>query len=191
MFKKYGHVLPIIFVMLPALIYLVYQSYGVTSRKINLKEITDPSFYYTSVEITPQIEKLAHELKTVQSVLDYVTNIPYKIHDFRARKPEDTIARNYGDCDDKSNLLASILSALGYENYIVIVPRHAFVIVNLEKKLAHKKALHIDGKPFYILESTAENSEIGYELKYTENEIRAIINPLKNERVDFTDIAYY
>ena len=192
MLKKYGHIIPIIFVMVPAFIYIMYASFSIHTKKVNLDDsFIDPSFYFTSVEITPEITKLAKELKSVKACLDYVTNIPYKIHNFRARQPIETIKQNYGDCDDKSNLLSSLLSSMGYENYIVLVPRHAFVIVNLKKELPDKKALRFNGKIFYVLESTAENSDIGFELKYTKQQIQAIINPLNKELLQTDQIRYY
>ncbi len=69
----------------------------------------------------------------------------------------------------------------GYEAYFVLVPKHIFVVVNLEMTLANKKAIYINNKPFYKLESTAKGSEIGFPLKYKFNEIKAFIDPFKNK----------
>ena len=190
MLKKYGHHIPIVFMILP-FIYIMYESLDVASKKIKLPDRQEYTSYFTSVEITPEIKNLALKLGSVKASLDYVTNIPYKVHNFRAREPIETIKRNYGDCDDKSNLLSSLLTALEYENYIVLVPKHAFVIVNLKQNLPDKKALHFNGKSYYVLESTAENSDIGYELKYTRQQIEAIINPLEKEIVQTGTIDYY
>lgn len=191
MLKKYGHFFPIV-VMLPIFIYIMYVNLIEVSKQVTIREdATNHSSYFTSVEVTPQIKALANELQTVQAILDYVTNIPYKIHNYHARKPIDTITRNYGDCDDKSNLLSSLLSALGYQNYIVLVPKHAFVIVNLKKELPDKKAIRFNDEIFYILESTAKGSEIGFELQYTRKEIEAIIDPLAKAVVQTDTINYY
>ena len=191
MLKKYGHTLPIV-IVLPVFIYMMYQAISMTSQQIGIgDDITNRSYYFTSVEISPEIKALANKLQTVQACLDYVTNIPYKIHNFRARTPLSTIKKNHGDCDDKSNLLSALLSALGYENYIVLVPRHAFVIVNLKRSLTNKKALHFNDKSYYILESTAKNSPIGYRFKYRTNQIEAIINPLKKDLLQTGSISYY
>lgn len=191
MLKKYGHFFPIL-VMLPIFIYIMYVNLIEVSKQVTItKENKSPSFYFTSVEITPEITALAHKLKTVQGCLDYVTNIPYKIHHYHARKPIDTVSRNYGDCDDKSNLLSSLLSALGFENYIVLVPKHAFVIVNLKEELPHTKALRFNDKKFYVLESTAKDSKIGFELTYNKEEIQAIINPVAKSVVQTHGIKYY
>ena len=93
----------------------------------------------------------------VQSMLDFVTAIPYKINESIARNSKQVVEQNFGDCDDKSNLLISMLKVRGYEAYFVLVPKHIFVIVNLENQ-GNKKALYVNDKKFYILESTAKDS---------------------------------
>ncbi|MBD3790857.1 MAG: transglutaminase domain-containing protein [Campylobacterales bacterium] len=102
---------------------------------------TGEGIYTNCVSTSPSIRQKAKalvegcqsELCEVQRLLDYVTAIPYKINNFRAQKPMQTIANGYGDCDDKSNLLISLLHALGKEAYyFVLVPKHIFVITPLE-----------------------------------------------------------
>jgi transglutaminase-like putative cysteine protease len=122
-------------------------------------------------------------------MLDLVTNIPYKVNESVARSGKNVIEQNYGDCDDKSNLLISLLHAKGYEAYFVVVPKHIFVIVHLDKKI-NKKALYVNGKRYYKLESTAKNSTIGFPLKYRFDEIKAIIDPFKNKKLVIENLAY-
>jgi hypothetical protein len=131
-----------------------------------------------------------NELCEVQKILDFVTRIPYKINESVARSSSQVVKQNFGDCDDKSNLLISMLNMKGYEAYFVLVPKHIFVIVNLKEKLVNKKALYVNGKPFYILESTATNSKIGFRLKYTFDEIEAIIDPFKNKQLVVDNLEY-
>ncbi len=126
----------------------------------------------------------------VQSILDLVTAIPYKINESVARSGQNVIKQNYGDCDDKSNLLISLLHAKNYEAYFVLVPKHIFVIVNLGLILPNKKALYINSRPFYILESTAKGSDIGFPLKYELKQIEAIINPFKNKKLKIESLEY-
>lgn len=191
MLRKYGHILPLV-VILGGFIYIMYVNIIMASKQISIPHgTTDHSFYFTSVEITPEIKAQAKRLQSIQATLDYVTNIPYKVHNFNARKPMDTIQRNYGDCDDKSNLLSSLLTAKGYENYIVLVPKHAFVIVNSKEVHPDKKALYFQNKRFYILESTAKNSLIGYAFNYKINEIEAIIDPIQKNILKTGKITYY
>ena len=160
---------------------------------------TDDGIYTNCVTTSPYIQDKARELVQgckselceVQRVLDYVTAIPYQVNNFQAHKPKQTIANNYGDCDDKSNLLISLLHALGKEAYFVLVPKHIFVITLLEdRRIDHKKGLWVDGKKYYMLESTATNSLVGYPLKYRLNEIKMIFDPFVNEELDYQQIDY-
>ena len=125
----------------------------------------------------------------VQSMLDFVTAIPYKINESIARNSKQVVEQNFGDCDDKSNLLISMLKVRGYEAYFVLVPKHIFVIVDLENQI-NKKALYVNDKRFYILESTASGSKIGFPLKYSFEEINAIIDPFVNKKLVIKKLEY-
>ena len=125
----------------------------------------------------------------VQSMLDFVTAIPYKINDSVARNSKQVVSQNFGDCDDKSNLLISLLKVKGYEAYFVLVPEHIFVIVNIQSQ-ENKKALYINDKRFYILESTANGSKIGFPLRYKLEEITAIIDPFSNKKLLINKLEY-
>lgn len=133
---------------------------------------------------------IGNELCEVQSMLDFVTRIPYKVNKSVARSPKHVVEQNFGDCDDKSNLLISLLKTKGYEAYFVFVPKHVFVIVKLKEKLANKKALYVNGQAYYKLESTAKNSRIGFPLKYKLEEIEAIIDPFKNKKLIVESLEY-
>jgi transglutaminase-like putative cysteine protease len=120
---------------------------------------TDAGIYSNKVSTSKEIASKAQELSKnckndlckVQSILDYVTHIPYKINHFRANSPQKTIQNNFGDCDDKSNLLISMLHSLDKEAYFVLVPKHIFVISPIEDtKLDNRKGLLIDGKKYFI-----------------------------------------
>ena len=123
-------------------------------------------------------------------MLDFVTAIPYKINESIARSSKQVVEQNFGDCDDKSNLLISMLKVRGYEAYFVLVPKHIFVIINLEDIKLNKKALYVNHKPFYILESTAEKSKIGFPLKYNFEEIEAIVDPFVNKKLVINSLEY-
>jgi len=160
---------------------------------------TSDGIYTNKVSTSEEIKQKAFaltkgcksELCKVQSILDYVTRIPYKVNHFRANSPQKTIQNNFGDCDDKSNLLISMLHALGEEAYFVLVPNHIFVIAPIkDKKLHSRKGLYIDGKKYYILESTAKGSKVGYPLKYRFDEIGGIVEPFSNEKVNYTVLEY-
>jgi len=160
---------------------------------------TDDGIYTNKVSTSKEIALKAHELAKnckselceVQSILDYVTQIPYKINHFRANSPQRTIQNNFGDCDDKSNLLISMLHSLGKEAYFVLVPKHIFVITPIkDRRLRNTKGLVIDGKKYFILESTAKGSRVGFPLKYPLSEISAIVEPFSNEKVHYETLEY-
>ena len=132
----------------------------------------------------------ANKLCEVQSMLDFVTAIPYKINESVARNSKQVVTQNFGDCDDKSNLLISMLKVKGYEAYFVLVPKHIFVIVNMQENIANKRALYVNDKPFYILESTATGSKIGFNLKYKFEEIEAIVDPFVNKKLLVNNLNY-
>ena len=158
---------------------------------------TPDGIYINNIQESKKLYQLAHILTKhchtkeckIQSILDYVTNIPYKINHFKAHSPQQTIQKNFGDCDDKSNLLVSLLHEIDIKSYFVLVPKHIFVIVPLTK-IKNKKALYINGKPYYILETTAQNSPIGFPLHYSLNDIKAIVEPFENRKIYIETIEY-
>jgi len=175
-------------------IYVLTQAVSnVERRYIGTKEGT----YINSTTNNSFIKELSHiltnhcptQLCEVQRILDYVTNIPYKINHFQAHTPQETIKKNFGDCDDKSNLLISLLHEKGIESYFVLVPHHIFVIAHLESDL-HREALYLNGKRYYILESTAKDSLIGFPLQYKLNQIDSIIEPFTNRKVTIKQLKW-
>ena len=175
-------------------LYILSQAVSTVNRRhISTKDGT----YINSTRTTPQIKKLAKiltkncetKLCSTQNILDYVSNIPYKINNFQAHTPQQTIKENFGDCDDKSNLLISLLHELNIESYFVLVPHHIFVIVHLNENL-HRKALYLNGKKYYILESTAKNSLVGFPLHYRLDEIDSIIEPFENKKIEINKLEW-
>ncbi len=174
-----------------------------TAKAIQISNKTqiglDDGVYTNAVRGSKEIEskalELTHTCKTelcqVQSLLDYVTGIPYKVNHFRANSPQKTIQNYLGDCDDKSNLLISMLHALKKEAYFVLVPNHIFVITPInDKRLSHLKGLFLDDKKYFILEGTAEGSKVGYPLHYRLKDISAIIEPFSNEKYHYEHIRF-
>ena len=156
----------------------IYRSYVTTSQ-----EIQEKAFTLTA--------HCSDTLCEVQSVLDFVTNIPYQTNTFQQYSAQQTIQQNFGDCDDKSNLLISMLHALGLEAYFVLVPKHIFIITAIEdKRLEKRKGLWVNGKKYFILESTARNSKIGFPLQYTLDDIDAIVEPFSNEKLTLKQLEW-
>ncbi len=178
-------------------LYITYKALLQSSRT---QVGTDAGIYTSYVSSSEEIAQKAFALTkgcggdklcNIQRILDYVTHIPYKSYTFQQKSPQQTIKENFGDCDDKSNLLVSLLHALGIESYFVLVPKHIFVVVPLEdSRLSRRKGLWIDGRKFYILESTAKGSQVGYPLKYRLDEIDVIVELFANKKLDFAEIKY-
>ena len=176
-------------------IYLIISSFFIVKNQfIDIGDAT----YVNQVRTDDYTIKLAdfltkdcasNKVCEVQAMLDFVTAIPYKINESIARSSKQVVEQNFGDCDDKSNLLISMLKVQGYEAYFVLVPKHIFVIVNLENQI-NKKALYINDKRFYILESTASGSKIGFPLKYSFEEINVIVDPFKNKKLLISSLEY-
>ena len=156
----------------------IYRSYVTTS-----KEIQDKAFTLT--------EHCSDAPCKVQALLDFVTNIPYHTTTFQQYSAQKIIQQNFGDCDDKSNLLISMLYALDIEAYFVLVPKHIFIITSIEDKdLAKRKGLWVNDKKYYILESTAKNSRIGFPLHYDLEDIDVIVEPFSNEKLSIENLEW-
>lgn len=178
------------------LLYLIYISFFVVKNQF--MDIGD-STYVNQVRVDEYTKNLSDHLTKdcnkdqvceVKNILNFVTNIPYKINDSIARTPKKVVEQNFGDCDDKSNLLISLLRQKDYEAYFVLVPEHIFVIINLEDYDLNRPALYVNNKKFYILESTATASKIGFPLKYKISEIEAIIDPFINKKIVKKELEY-
>lgn len=177
-------------------IYLIFSSFFIVKNQfIDIGDAT----YVNQVRTDDYTISLANHLTKncsgnriceVQSMLDFVTAIPYKINESIARSAKQVVTQNFGDCDDKSNLLISLLKVKGYEAYFVLVPKHIFVVVNMQNIKLNTKVLYINDKPFYILESTATASKIGFPLKYRFDEIDAIVDPFVNKRLVVRSLDY-
>ena len=186
----------IIVISLIAFIYISVKAFGIVQkRQIGTSDGIYTNRVTTSEEIKEKAfeltKKCQSELCEVQSLLDYVTYIPYKINHFQAHSPQRTIQLGFGDCDDKSNLLISMLHALDKEAYFVLVPKHIFVITPIkDKRLEETKGLWVDKKKYFILESTAKGSSVGFPLHYKLNQINVIVDPFTNEKHFFNQIAW-
>ncbi len=186
----------IIAVSFVAFVYGTYKAMEIVDKtQLSTSDGIYTSYISTSKEIEEKAymlsQKCESKLCKVQRLLNFVSNIPYSTNTFQQKSPQKTIQENFGDCDDKSNLLISMLHALGIEAYFVLVPKHIFVIVPLEDvRLAHRKALWVNGRKYYLLESTAKDSAVGYPLQYEFDEIDAIIEPFSNTKIEIKSLKY-
>lgn len=125
-------------------------------------------------------------------MFDYVTHIPYRT-DHTSRSPKEVLQTNWGDCDDKSNLFASLLNERGFDYRFVYVPHHVFVVVHIEdeKSLPFLNAsLIIDGKKYYYAETTASGSHIGDFNGQFPYAFEGIYDIRKDEAVDMKNVSF-
>ena len=185
----------ILVVALLAFVYMTLMAIKVVNKRhLNTSDGIYISYVSHSKEIEQKAYHLTQDCKTklckIQNLLDYTSNIPYQTDRFQQNSPQKTIQKNFGDCDDKSNLLISMLYALEIEAYFVLVPKHIFVIVPLKDDKLFKKGLWINEKKYYILESTAKDSKVGFPLQYKLKDIHAIIEPFSNRKIEIKTLKY-
>ena len=186
----------IIVISFVAILYATVKALDIASRtQVGTKNGIYTSYVTTSQEIKDKAKQLTKNCKSklckVQTLLDFASNIPYQSKTFQKYSAQKTIQQNFGDCDDKSNLLISMLYALKIEAYFVLVPKHIFVIVPLEdNRLRQRRGIWINGRKYFILESTAKNSKVGFPLKYKLSDVDVVIEPFSNEKILINTLEY-
>lgn len=129
----------------------------------------------------------------IENLFDYVTHIPYRT-DYTSRSPKEVLQTNWGDCDDKSNLFASLLNERGFDYRFVYVPHHVFVVVHVEdeSQLPFLSAkLTINGKAYYYAETTAAGSHIGTFNGQFPYVFDGIYDIVKNEAVALKSVSFW
>lgn len=148
-----------------------------------------------------ELSQLAKELTSlchndqgceVQKLFDYVTLIPYRT-DYTSRNAVKVVQSNWGDCDDKSNLFASLLNERGFEYRLVYVPHHVFVVVHLDDTdgLPFLSArLRIEEKDFYYAETTLNGAKIGEFNGQFPHNFEGIYDIQKDEAVELQNVSF-
>lgn len=129
----------------------------------------------------------------IEHLFDYVTHIPYRT-DYTSRSPKEVLRTHWGDCDDKSNLFASLLNERGFDYRFVYVPHHVFVVVHLEdeRNLPFLSAkLTIDGIHYYYAETTASGSHIGEFNGQFPYAFEGVYDIQKDKAVDLKNISFW
>lgn len=100
-------------------------------------------------------------LLVVAGLLNFVQSIPYDPlvsadgqRGITFLMPEQVLVQNRGDCDSKSVLMMTLLTALYPElpQAIVYVPDHALLAVALPRQTGNEEMIRINGKAFLPLE---------------------------------------
>jgi hypothetical protein len=127
-----------------------------------------------------------------EKLFEYVTHIPYRT-DYTSRSPKQVIETNWGDCDDKSNLFASLLNEKGIDYRFVYVPHHVFVVVHIEDKrvlpFLYAK-LRIDGRDYYYAETTAKGASIGTFNGKFPYSFEGIYDIVDNRNIDLSSVKF-
>lgn len=129
--------------------------------------------------ITTQCEK--NDCKAI-AIHDYVKNINYTYQNETNKRPTEVIKYG-GDCDEKSQLMASMLKAINVKSILIYTNNHAFIAVEIEneKNLIKPYAkIEIEGKNYYYAETTDKNSYIGAFNNITPKDFKAIYD-VENE----------
>ncbi|MDD5360107.1 MAG: transglutaminase-like domain-containing protein [Sulfurovaceae bacterium] len=188
-----------LFMMVVAFVSFVYIVAKASNEVLHHHVGTKNGTYVNTVKITPEITSKALELTSgckddyckAQRILDFVTAIPYSVNNYSTNTPKVTIKNNRGDCDDKSNLLISLLHEVDIKSYFVLVPEHIFVISKIkDSHFDDTKGFWISGAKYMILESTAKGSLVGFPLEYRMDEIEAIIDPFENREINEENLTY-
>jgi hypothetical protein len=106
--------------------------YGATTEGVKVTPLIGclPDRYYSEIAYDPAQDQMYAELFTVfntyagehnltndeyvELLTTYVQNIPYKTSETEIKFPIETVIQNWGDCDDKSILLAGLLAKKEY-----------------------------------------------------------------------------
>ena len=188
-----------LFMIVMAFVSFVYIVAKASNEVLHHHVGTTSGTYVNTVKITPEITSKALELTNgcnddyckAQHILDFVTAIPYNVNNYSTYTPKTTIKNNSGDCDDKSNLLISLLHEVGIKSYFVLVPEHIFVISKIkDSRFDNTEGFWIAGVKYMVLESTAKGSSVGMPVDYRLNEIEAIIDPFENREINKENLKY-
>lgn len=148
-------------------------------------------------ELKELAEKLTKDCKgidalEIQKLFDFVTKIPYR-SDNTSRHALEVVESNWGDCDDKCNLFASLLQERGYDYKLVDVNEHVFLVVRVknQKYIKSHNAAHliINGKEYYYAETTARGAKIGEYNGYPLSEFIGIHDIKQNQSIDLNQVV--
>ncbi|MFN3383284.1 MAG: hypothetical protein ACK401_00125 [Archaeoglobaceae archaeon] len=122
-----------------------------------------------------------NDWETINFVISFVQSLPYTADnvttpfDEYPRYPIETLVDNGGDCEDTSILTAELLSKLGYDVVLILLPNHMAVGVTCSN--CYGTYYEYKGVKYFYLETTGEGWKIGEIPKEYEN-VGAIIYPL-------------
>lgn len=150
-----------------------------------------------SGELSELARTLAHGCEgndgcEAQKLFDYVTAIPYRT-DHTSRNALEVVQTNWGDCDDKTNLYASLLNERGIDYRLVYVPHHVFMAVHTRDSSSLPMlaaSLTIGGEKYYYAETTAKGARIGEFNGQFPSSFVGVYDLKANESIDVDRVAF-
>jgi hypothetical protein len=100
----------------------------------------------------------------IQKYYDYVKKIPYERGtEGKDKNAVEVMEQWKGDCDERSDLLASMMLANGYKTILLYTKDHAFTALNIPNYESNENRSYVqyEGRKYYIAETTDPNGQIG------------------------------
>lgn len=95
---------------------------------------------------------------------DYVKQIPYeKGIEGKDKNAVDVMQQWKGDCDERSDLLASMMLANGYKVILLYTKGHTLTALNIPNYESNENRSYVmyQGRKYYIAETTDTNGQLG------------------------------
>lgn len=105
-----------------------------------------------------------NDLCRITKYYDYVKQIPYeKGTEGKDKNAIDVMQEWKGDCDERSDLLASMMLANGYKVILLYTKDHTLTALNIPnyESTNFKSYVQYKGRYYYIAETTDPNGQIG------------------------------
>lgn len=105
-----------------------------------------------------------NDLCRITKYYDYVKQIPYeKGTEGKDKNAIDVMQEWKGDCDERSDLLASMMLANGYKVILIYTKNHALTALNIPNYESNENRSYVQyqGRKYYIAETTNINGQLG------------------------------
>ncbi|MCK9372705.1 MAG: hypothetical protein M0P91_05865 [Sulfuricurvum sp.] len=129
----------------------------------------------------------------VDRAYQYVLKIPYK-ESSTNRNPSDVINQNGGDCDEKSFLLATLLLQKQYPCLLITTKDHGFIgihIANEKEITAPASYVSVEGKKYYLAETTTPVGYIGQDNGVKEQEIEGVFDMMAKKEIPIEQVDFF
>jgi heme/copper-type cytochrome/quinol oxidase subunit 2 len=136
-----------------------------------------------SKEILPVTKALdigcQNDFCRIQKYYDYVKQIPYQVGTHgKDKNAVDVMQEWKGDCDERSDLLASMMIANGYKVILLYTNSHTLTALNIPNYESYDNRSYVQyqGRKYYIAETTDPNGQVGAYNKDVMHNIKYVYN---------------